>query len=277
MRAQHHAANGEEDDPMMARNPARESHRWRLATMLIIVGLIALSCGDSGDDAGPGSSNGGHDTDATRFVGLEINEATALAESEERSWHISRDDDDLFPMDASLVDRRVTFEVDDGIVTAAEIETDSAPGSTRPEDTVPDDEVLGQLQAEAFLRLLTVDHSFASDSLPFETVIVSLLVADDSGRQLQPLAMELIAAQIEPDAALKFTEDPDAEIADLVQSRTAGVAVTRIDDIRIDGAHAEIDVNLWCGNACGVHLTYEADMEGSQWIITGTSGPIAVA
>jgi hypothetical protein len=89
--------------------------------------------------------------------------------------------------------------------------------------------------------------------------------------------LELIAAAIQADTAVKFTQNPDAEIADLAASQTSGVAVVEIEDIRIDGNQAEVDLGLWCGTVCGICLTYEAELEAEAWSITGTVGPITVS
>jgi hypothetical protein len=200
--------------------------RWLLG-VLVVVGLVAVSCGDSNNDG------------------------DAQAEG------------------------RVTFEVDGGIVTAASIET--GPRAMVPDDRIDHDPVLAALQSDAVLRLVTVDHSFESDGLPFETVIVSSLITDDSRHPLETQALELIAAGIEPDAVVKFTQKPDIEIANLAASQTGGAAVVRVEDIRIDAEQAEIDLVLWCGTVCGVYLTYQAELDTDHWTITGTSGPIAVS
>ena len=254
---------------------------WRrglqLLVVLVLAGLVAVSCGDSDDGGDTQASDGEETVESSGFVGLAVDDAAALAESEGRSWRISRDGEEFFGMDASQVEGRVTFEVDDGIVTAASIETETGPRDTAPDDGAVQDPVLARLQADAVLRLVAVDHSFASDTLPFDTVIVSTLIADDVTRSLELLALELVAAGIEPDAAVKFTQHPDIEIADLAASQTGGAAVVRIQDIRIDANQAEIDIALWCGNVCAVFLTYEAALAGDQWDITGTNGPIAVS
>lgn len=246
--------------------------RWLLA-LATLVGLSAAACGDS--DAGP--ADGDDAAESNQFVGLAVDDATELAESEGRLWRISRDGEEFFGMDAALVEGRVTFEVDDGIVTSAEIETMTDPGETVPDNGATEDLLLARLQADAVVRLVTVDHGFASDTFPFDTVIVSSVFTDDTGRQVEPLALELIAADIQADAAVKFIDNPDAEIADLAASETSGVAVVRIEDIRIDGDRAEIDLGLWCGNACAVFLTYEAEFANDQWTVAGTVGPIVVS
>lgn len=246
--------------------------RWLVCAVLGLA-LLAMACGT--DDAGDTAAEGEDTIEASRYIGLEIDDATALAEEEGRLWRIARDGEEHFGMDASLVVGRVTFEVDDGTVTVASIESETGPPDTEPDD-VDDDPTLAQLQSDAIVRLVTVDNSFGSDTLPFDTVIVSTAVSNGS-RPVQALALELVAAGIEADATVKFTDDPDTEIADFAASEATAVAVVEIEDLRVDGERAEIDLSLWCGTTCAVFLTYEAELAGQQWTITGTSGPIAVA
>jgi hypothetical protein len=255
---------------------AGSAWRW-LFGVVAVVGLLAAACGDSDDGTDTGPTDGDETAESNRFVGLTTDDAAALAESEGRMWRISRDGEEFFAMDASQVEGRVTFEVDDGIVTTADIETATGPGDTDPDNGASENPVLARLQADAVIRLVTVDHNFAADTFPFDTVIVSSVIADDPSRQLEPLALELIAAGVEADAAVEFTQVPDAEIADFAASETGGIAVARIEDIRIDDDRAEIEMGLWCGNVCAVFLTYEAQLADDQWTITGTVGPIAVS
>jgi hypothetical protein len=55
------------------------------------------------------------------------------------------------------------------------------------------------------------------------------------------------------------------------------VAVISVDDLRIEGERAEIDLALWCGSLCGTWLTYEAKLGPDGWEILGTTGPIAIS
>lgn len=250
----------------------------RLVCVALALALLAASCGDddAGDVGGDVAAEGEDTAGSTRFIGLPVDDAVALAESEGRQWRIGRDGTEFFGMDAALVEGRVTFEVDDGTVTSASIEP--APGSSdaEPDDDVAGDPVLAQLQADAIIRLVTVDHQFASDTLPFDTVIVSAAVLSTS-ESLQPLTLELIAASLQDDAVVKFTQSPDDEIADLTDREAAAAAVAEIEEIRVNEDRAEVDLSLWCGNACGVYLTYQAELDTGRWKITGTAGPIAVA
>ena len=163
---------------------------------------------------------------------------------------------------------------DDGQNT---VESQDGPGETVPDDGVVEDAALARLQADAILRLVTIDHSFARDVFPFDTVVVSSQMATTPDRPLVPLALELVAADLRPDVAVTFTEVPDVEIADFAARSAGRVAVVRIDDIRIDGTRAELDASMWCGTTCGVFLTYAAELAGGTWNITGPTGPVAAA
>ena len=53
------------------------------------------------------------------FVGLTLEKAKALAEAEKRRWRLGRVDDEPYALTGDYDERRVTFEVDKGIVTKA--------------------------------------------------------------------------------------------------------------------------------------------------------------
>ena len=251
--------------------------RRRVVGVTVALALFAASCGgdDGGDGANDVAAEGEDSAGSSRFIGLVVDDAVALAESEGRLWRVSRDGTKVFDMDAALVEGRVTFEVDDGAITSASIESESGSSDSEPDEGVTGDPLLAQLQADAIIRLVTVDHHFASDTLPFDMVIVSTQVASTS-QPLQPFALELIAEGLQGDAAVKFTQRSDAEIGDLTDREAAAAAVVEIEDVRVGEDRAEIDLSLWCGNACAVFLTYEAELDMGRWNITGTAGPVAV-
>lgn len=61
----------------------------------------------------------GGESSLEAFIGLSLADASALAESEDRPWRISRQDDEVFILTADAIANRVTFEVDAGVVTDA--------------------------------------------------------------------------------------------------------------------------------------------------------------
>jgi hypothetical protein len=177
-------------------------------------------------------------------------------------------------------DRRIwllTVWLTIGLLASSCGDSDSAADPTSGVDKAVDDAERARLQADAVLRLVTVDHSFDAETSPFDRVIVSSLIAGDSDQPLEASAEGLITAGVAPDVAVEFTRNPDDEIAKLAATQSGLVAVVRIEDIRIDADQAEIDLGLWCGTLCAVYLTYGAEFDADEWTITGITGPIAMS
>jgi hypothetical protein len=92
------------------------------------------------ESAEPEQSNlPGIDAFPWEWYGLSKDDAIAKAEAEDRDWRIGREDGETFAHRDDLVDRRVTFCFDDGVVTSATVEsTDGvsvvAEGADDPED-----------------------------------------------------------------------------------------------------------------------------------------------
>ena len=139
------------------------------------------------------------------------------------------------------------------------------------------DDVLDDLEAAAIIRLVTVDNSFGPDTDPFDIINVGTLIGGDANQALQPSARSQIATALEASAEILFIDDVEAVIDELFDQDTTGTAVASVEDRRIDGERAELDMRLWCGSLCGVFLTYEAELTDAGWEILGTTGPIAVS
>ena len=178
---------------------------------------------------------------------------------------------EVFVLTDDLVVGRVTFEIDDGVVTAAHVESEAVDVPAERED-----QALAQLQADAVERLVTVDNFFDGAD-PFSRIDVASVIGGDPDRPLEARSLELIAAALGAEANLNFIDDADAVIDELFDRNESGAAVVAVDDLRIDGPSAEIEMRLWCGSLCAVFLTYEAELTDSGWQILGTTGPIAVA
>jgi hypothetical protein len=263
-----------------------------LVTIAALAAAGALALAACGDVAGDGGDAGGSpgpaetaqpeaqpavettgDEEADQFLGLTLDGASALAERQGRQWRVAREDGEEFALTADLIDGRVTFEVDNGIVTVATVEhADEVDTGAVP----PEDADRAALLAAAVERLVTVDNSFGGGD-PFDRIDVARSVGGDASEPLGPLALELIAAALEPVAKVVFIDDPEAAIAEYFDAATPGVAVVTVDDVRVDGDRAEVDVGLWCGNVCGIWLTYEAELGTDGWEILGTTGPIAIS
>jgi hypothetical protein len=249
-------------------------------------GELAGPCGTEGKADPPvvvvdDLRGGDMDGEAARFVGHTIDEAIQLAEDEGRVWRIARTDDESFVLTSDLMVGRVTFEVDDGVVTAAVIERESSTSPTG--DGVVEDQAQAELLAEAVLRLLTVDNTFGGGD-PFADLRIAMFIDDDPGRPLQGLELELIAAAVEGLGSVRFIDDAGALTRELFEAASPEsvvspeqVAVVTINDVLLLDDRAEVELSLWCGPLCGTYLTYEAVPSDGMWDITGTVGPIAVS
>jgi hypothetical protein len=61
------------------------------------------------------------------FVGMPLDQASSWAEELGRQWRVGREDGVDLPVTADLVPGRVTFTIEDGVVTAATIEEEDEP------------------------------------------------------------------------------------------------------------------------------------------------------
>lgn len=250
----------------------------RMLAVLIAAAMLVAACGTdaTGDDGAAGSDGPGLDESsaADQFIGLDFDEAVGLAESQERQWRIGRDGDEVMAVTDDLVVDRVTFELDEGKVTAVTIETESG---TSVDDGPPQDATLARLQAAAVVRIATTDNHFEGTADPFEQIFVASEISGDPNSPLEPLALEIIAAELFEHGEVLFIGKPESMIEDLFRQNSGGAAVVILEDVRIDGERAELDVRLWCGSLCAVMLTYEAELGEDGWRILGTAGPIAVS
>ncbi len=239
--------------------------------------LLALAVGGiaTAMAGGEGGDDGLNETvvQGEPFVGLTISEATARAEDEGRTWRIGRQDDEGFVLTDDLVPGRVTFEIDNGTVTSATIESPSVPST---DDAIVEDPSRADLIAIAVKRLLTVDNGFGGVDV-FDDIRVAAVIGADPDQPLQGLDLELIAATLAELGAVSFVEDADAEIGVLFEESPAGVVVVSVEDVLLLDDRAEVELRLWCGSLCGVFLTYQAVPLDSGWNIVGTVGPIAMS
>ncbi len=235
----------------------------------LIVAIVAVAAGDGdGESTGPEDSASGDEG----FVGLVLDDATTLAESQDRPWRIRREDDMQSVLTDDLIPGRVTFEVDDGIVTVAVIEL---PNTDPPGETVVEDAAAAGLIAAGLFRLLTVDNSFGGADV-FSDIRVARSIGSN-GDALAPLELEMIADTLSELGSVRFIDDADTEINVLFDAPPPGVAIVVVQRIDLLDDHAELELRLWCGSLCGVFLTYEAVPTDGGWEITGTTGPIAVS
>ena len=238
--------------------------------ILVAVGgiAIAMAGGEGGDDGLNETAVQGE-----AFVGLTISEATALADDEGRAWRVGRQDDEVFVLTDDLVPGRVTFEIDEGTVTSATIETSNVPSA---DDAIVEDPSRADLIAVAVKRLLTVDNGFGGVDV-FDDIRVADVIGSDPDQPLQGLDLELIAATLSELGEVRFVDDADAEIEVLFEESPAGVAVVSVEDILLLDDRAEVELDFWCGSLCAVFLTYQAVPLDGGWNIVGTVGPIAMS
>jgi hypothetical protein len=146
-------------------------------TKYLAAGLLALTlplaaCGDD-DDTGV-SSDGtsvttapGDTTDTTgepddssdlyEFVwfGLSKDDAIAKADAEDRTHRIGREDDETFALTEDFQEGRVTFSIDDGVVTWASVEVEGTAGDNEGAQNPDDVAYVGLTEADAMDRAET--------------------------------------------------------------------------------------------------------------------------
>lgn len=247
--------------------------RYTVASVLVL--LILATAGWAAGRGGEGAEGDvvGSDTEHDRFIGLSLDEAAALAESENRIWRVARQDGTEFALTSDLSPGRVTFEVDEDIVTSAQIERPNtdAPGN----DGTPEDPARANLLADAVVRIIGLDNSFGASDV-FDDIRVARFVGS-SQTPLEPLDLEIIAAALDGMRSVRFMDDANAEIQALLDQTPEGVAVVVVERLDLLDDRAEVELHMWCGSLCGVFLTYEATPSGDGWEIIGTTGPIAVS
>jgi hypothetical protein len=68
----------------------------------------------------------GHVLRGDDFVGMTLDQAGSFAQEQGRQWRVGRKDGVDLPVTADFVSGRVTFTVEDGLVTAATVEGDGS-------------------------------------------------------------------------------------------------------------------------------------------------------
>ena len=252
-----------------------------LLVLVFSASAVALAIGTLDADEGADGQEQTAAADEAPFIGLTRDEASALAEADGRRWRVGREDGERFVLTDDLIVGRVTFELDDGIVTTASIE--------RPfEDLDDPSQPLTQRQrdaadvlAAAVRQLLTVNHGFAlvdGSPLPFTDVHIGDALGGPGGTPLEPLQRERIAAAVnETGATVQYVDDPNALTEKLFDDPPPGVAVITFDALDLEPDGAVVELHLWCGSLCAVFVSYEVSSVDGEWTITGLAGPIAMS
>ena len=255
-------------------------------TLLVVVAVLAAGLnasnadgGSDGEDASDGASDQqAGDTAGSSFIGLTRDQASALAESEGRHWRISREDSTSFGMNDDIDVGRVTFELDDGLVTVANIEE---PFEDTTDPSVPvtqAEQDAAAILAAAVTRLLTIDHGFGDGPSPFTGVHIADAFGGLGGAPLAPLQLEVIAAAANENGFnVQYIDDPRALAEKLFSDTPPGAAVLTIDALHLETGRAEVELQLWCGSLCAIYLTYEVVETNGVWTVTGPIGPIAMS
>lgn len=156
--------------------------------------------------------------------------------------------------------------------TAAPTPTVALTTQASAQDTTLVESISGNLamllETDAVLRIVDEDSGLDPETDPFREIVVASAIGGDTDR---PVGSDVVGLLEYGGRVARFTDDPDAEIAELEEVGTIDIAVVVIDDLRFDGERLEIDVHLWCGDACGVALTYEAEMGPERFMITGVA------
>ena len=254
-----------------------------LALLLLVVSISAAAVALAVDSADAGEGSDGEElTNAASespYLGLTREEAAARAAAERRPWRVGREDDKWFALTDDYVVGRVTFELDEGLVTVASIEQPLDDSNDPSQPLTQQQRDAAEVLAAAVWQLLTVDHGFGVDTPPpFTGVHVANALGDSPGTPLEPLQLERIAAVVnETGATVQYVDDPDGLAAKLFDGAPPSVAVITIAALHLGATQAEVELHLWCGSLCGVYLTYAAEQVDGQWVITGIVGPIAMS
>ena len=254
-----------------------------LTLLLLVAGIsaAAVALAVDGGDAGKGADGEQLTRSASEspYLGLTREEAAARAAAERRPWRIGREDDEWFALTEDYVVGRVTFELDQGLVTVASIEQPFDDSNDPSQPLTQRQSDAAAVLAAAVWQLLTVDHGFGvGNPPPFTGVHVANTVGGSAGTPLEPLQLERIAAVVNATGAtVQYVDDPDGLAAKLFDDTPPGVAVVTIDALRLGATEAEVELHLWCGSLCAVYLTYAVEQADGRWVITGIVGPIAMS
>lgn len=168
----------------------------------------------------------------------------------------------------------------------------SAPGETAPEDTVQDETTLEIDVYSAVIRqLVTKDHTFGGESPPFKVVYVINGAVTGAGKPRGDVfgpaphrfGQDLI------DGIRERLRDDLPPLRFIVDGNEFRRGPDQLGGVKNDGViislglierkrdRVRVPNTLWCGGRCGQWLTYVLAEKNGRWVITGTSGPVAVS
>jgi hypothetical protein len=75
---------------------------------------------------------------------------------------------------------------------------------------------------------------------------------------------------------VEFVSDPEP-VQDAIFDGPAGGALIRFGPIDGAGDRVEVSASAFCGGLCGHWMTLVVEGSGSEWRVTGTTGPVAIS
>lgn len=165
---------------------------------------------------------------------------------------------------------------------AAGCGTDSSANTTTNTTTTVESSVrepVAAIMAEAAHQLLTVDHTFAPGSNPFDTFLIIDHTEPAAGtRQLTDGERTSIERKLGSLGEVRWINDPEKFKTPDLAPTVNGSAIVGLGDPKVDGGTALIPVTLWCGGLCGTGLTYSLKRDAAgDWAIQGIDGPVVVS
>ena len=143
-----------------------------------------------------------------------------------------------------------------------------------------------EVMGAAVRRLVTRDHTFGRGGHRFtEYLLLSRTDPaagspggpDAAARPLTAAERRAIAAAVAGLGPHRFIDDASQARTDDLQPVVEGSAIVSVGEPEIDGDTALVPATLWCGNVCGIWITYRVDRVGGAWRVTGVEGPTAIS
>lgn len=141
------------------------------------------------------------------------------------------------------------------------------------------------MMAAAVHQLLTVDHTFGDGAPPFTEYLLQAHTDPAAGtatgagpaRPLTEAEMAAIEDAVSALGPIRWIDDPDEWRTDDLRPTIDGAVIVGVGEPTIDGTEGLVPVSLWCGGLCGTWLTYQLELDGGTWVVTGIDGPIAIS
>jgi hypothetical protein len=145
-----------------------------------------------------------------------------------------------------------------------------------------------EIYAKVLRKLVTVDHTFESESSPFDRIFIIDTVEGINGPSGGSGARTPLTQEVQEELTRRLVDLPPVEfvgglgdvLVDDEQScarvKGNGVLIT-LGPIAGDGDRVEIPNELFVACLAAQWLTYVVEHADGQWQVTGTTGPRAIA